>query len=127
MGDIETFKYVGQRIREFRTSYGGTGISQDALAKALKVASNTVSRWETATYRPTLEDLTRLAKFFGKRTTEFFPDSEQPAESDPRFENLRVKLKLLSDKDIETLNKYADFLHAQEIYERRTPGRKAKK
>ncbi len=55
---------VGQRIREFRTSYGGgVGISRDALAKAVGVSSNTVSRWETSTYKPTIEDLDRLARF----------------------------------------------------------------
>ena len=45
---MNLIEHIGQRIREFRTSYGGgTGISQDALAKALGVASNTVSRWES--------------------------------------------------------------------------------
>jgi len=64
----------GQRIREFRTGYGGgTGISQDALAKALGVASNTVSRWETGTYRPTIEILERLARFFGNQFSIFSP------------------------------------------------------
>ena len=67
-------EYVGRRIRDFRTSYGGgPGISQDALAKALGVSTNTVSRWETAVYRPTIEDLDKLARFFGKSILEFFP------------------------------------------------------
>jgi len=43
---------VGQRIKEFRTAYGERGISQEALATKMGVATNTISRWETATVRP---------------------------------------------------------------------------
>lgn len=127
MTDTDTSKYVGQRIREFRTTYGGTGISQDALAKALKIATNTVSRWETGVYRPTIDDVTRLANFFGRRSYEFFPESERPVESDPRFDNIKRKLNQLNDRDVEAANKYIDFLYVQQMYEKKSPGRKAKK
>ena len=49
-------EHVGQRIKQFRTAYGERGISQDALATKIGVATNTISRWETATVRPTIED-----------------------------------------------------------------------
>ena len=63
---MDLFDYVGDRIRDLRTTYGGEeGISQEALGKALGVAANTVSRWETAKNHPSLEDLERLAQFFG--------------------------------------------------------------
>jgi hypothetical protein len=34
-------------------------VSQEALAKALGTTSNTISRWETAVYKPSVEDLDR--------------------------------------------------------------------
>ncbi len=66
-------EHVGQRIKEFRTAYGERGISQEALASKMGVATNTISRWETATVKPTIEDLEKLARFFGKSIEEFFP------------------------------------------------------
>ena len=67
------YEYVGDRIRDLRTSYGGTGISQELLAKKLEIATNTVSRWETATYHPTLADLEKIALFFGRPLSDFLP------------------------------------------------------
>src|ERR1700733_1541973 len=100
---------VGQRIRDFRTSYGGgTGISQDALAKALGVASNTVSRWETGAYQPGLEDIDRLAKFFGKSIHEFFRQGEIGSERDEKIDALLRTAKQLSDEDVEELRRYAE-------------------
>ena len=68
------YEYVGQRIRELRSEHGGPpGISQEVLAQKLEVATNTISRWETATYHPTLADLERLARFFGVSILELLP------------------------------------------------------
>jgi transcriptional regulator with XRE-family HTH domain len=122
---IET---VGQRIREFRTTYGGgTGISQEALAKALDVASNTVSRWETGTYRPTIEDLERLARFFGKSILDFFPKDDVRTERDEKIDALLRTARQLNDDDVEELRRFAEFRRAQHVYSKRAPGRKAKK
>lgn len=121
-------EHVGQRIREFRTSYGGgTGISQDALSKALGVAPNTVSRWETGTYKPTIEDLDRLARFFGKSIMEFFPKEDVRTERDEKVDALLRAAKQLNDDDVEELRRFAEFRRAQHVYTKRTPGRKAKK
>ena len=121
-------EHVGQRIREFRTSYGGgTGISQDALAKALGVASNTVSRWETGTYKPTIEDLERLARFFGKSILEFFPSEDVRSERDEKIDALLRAAKQLNDDDVEELRRFAEFRRARHVYTKRAPGRKAKK
>ncbi|MBS1842592.1 MAG: helix-turn-helix transcriptional regulator [Acidobacteria bacterium] len=125
MGLIE---HIGQRIREFRTSYGGgTGISQQALAKALGVASNTVSRWETGTYQPTVNDLDRLARFFGKSIFEFWPDQNIRTERDERIQSLVRAAEQLPDEEVEELKRYAEYRKAQHIYTKRTVGRKAKK
>ena len=55
------YEHIGHKIRELRTSYPKGMLSQEALAEKLKVASNTVSRWETGTYKPTPKDLDGLA------------------------------------------------------------------
>jgi len=121
-------EHVGQRIREFRTGYGGgTGISQEVLAKALKVAPNTVSRWETGTYKPTIEDLDRLARFFGKSILEFFPSENVRTDRDEKIDAVLRAAKQLSDDDVEELRRFAEFRRAQHVYVKRAPGRKAKK
>jgi transcriptional regulator with XRE-family HTH domain len=121
-------EHIGQRIREFRTGYGGgSGISQDALAKELHVASNTVSRWETGTYKPTVEDLDRLARFFGKSIMEFFPKEDLQTDRDQKIDALLRAAKQLNDDDVEELRRFAEFRRAQHVYTKRTQGRKAKK
>jgi transcriptional regulator with XRE-family HTH domain len=125
---MNLMEYVGQRIRDFRTSYGGgTGISQDALAKALGFATNTVSRWETAVYRPTIEDLDKLARFFGKSILEFFPKADVRTKRDEKIDALLRTAKQLKDADVDELRRYAQFRHARDVYTRRSAGRKAKK
>src|SRR5437868_14185716 len=57
---------VGQRIKEFRTAHGARGTSQEALATIMGVANNTMSRWQTATVRQTIEDLLKVARAFVK-------------------------------------------------------------
>lgn len=119
---MDLFQHVAARIRDFRSAFAaGEGLSQDALAKELGVATNTISRWETGTYKPSLEDLDKLARFFGKSILDFF---------------LKVKvaalLRAASDlpaEDVEELRRYAEFRRARSIYgssSRPTPGRKPK-
>jgi len=55
MPDI--YEEVGKQIRELRTGLRGRGISQEELAQAVKTTANTISRWETATYKPSISDL----------------------------------------------------------------------
>ena len=55
------YEHIGHKIRELRTTYPKGTLSQEALAEKLKVASNTVSRWETGKYKPTPKDLDSLA------------------------------------------------------------------
>src|SRR5436309_1850754 len=110
---MSLFKHVGMKIREFRTEFGGKGISQEALAEKLRVATNTISRWETATYNPTLEDLERLARFFGKSILEFFPN-EKPPENEQLAALLR-NAKDLDPEDLEELRRYAEFRRARRV------------
>ena len=120
---LNLFAYVGQRIKELRKNYGkGEELSQEALASALKISTNTVSRWETATYRPSLEDLEKLARFFNVSILEFFPP-EDTQKQEPLTALLRAA-KQLKPEDVEELRRYAEFRRARSFYKGRQRPRK---
>jgi transcriptional regulator with XRE-family HTH domain len=108
------YEHIGHKIRELRTSYPKGMLSQEALAEKLKVASNTVSRWETGTYKPTPKDLDGLARFFAVSITTFFPDL---AADDPRVSALTSATGGLEDKDFEEIIRYAEFRKARRALE----------
>ncbi len=122
------FEYVGSRIRDLRTSFSeGEGLSQEALAKSIGTSGNTVSRWETGTYKPTLEDLDGLARFFGVSILEFFPTDE--ALRNDRVAALLRAAKQLDDNDLDELRRYAEFRKARSLYrggQKPGPGRRRK-
>ena len=120
------FEWIGNRIKDLRLAYGGgEGLSQEALAKALDVAANTISRWETAKYHPGLEDLEKLSRFFGVSILTFFPPEDSPKED--KIKALLRAATQLKIKDIEELRRYAEFRRARSLFGRRArPGRKRK-
>ena len=67
------YEQIGQKIRELRQSFPGGSLSQEGLATKLGKPANTVSRWETGTYKPTPEDLDNIARLFAVPITVFFP------------------------------------------------------
>ncbi len=99
---------VGQRIKEFRTAYGERGISQEALATKMGVATNTISRWETATVRPSIEDL----------------ESEVGTRQGQKMEALLRAAGNLDDKELDEVRKFAEYRRARMIYEAKSPGRR---
>lgn len=121
-------EYVAKQIRECRANYGGgRGISQEALSEKLGVAANTISRWETGTYQPDLDDLERLARFLGVSILEFFPKEE--VTTDDRVASLLRATKELDDEDIEEVQRYAEYRRARHFLEqgkKPKPGRKRK-
>lgn len=124
---MELSEYIAARIRELRQNYGGEGISQEALAKELRTTANTVSRWETGTYKPSIEDLEKLSRFFNVSILTFFPKEEEP-ENEPVNALLRAA-RQLKPADIEELRRYAEFRKARGLYskgERPRAGRKGK-
>jgi transcriptional regulator with XRE-family HTH domain len=125
---MDLFAYVGKQIRDLRLQYAnGSGISQDALAKEIGVTPNTISRWETATYRPSLADLEKLARFFGVSILKFFPSDGVTADS--KIDALLRAAKQLPDEDIDELRRYAEFRRAGSLYNggrKLRPGRKTK-
>jgi len=108
MADI--YGQIGKQIRELRATLNGQGISQEELAQAVNTTANTVSRWETATYKPSISDLERLARFFGMPITVFFPKAEPKA----RTNALLSATADLDDENLEEVTLYARFRRARQ-------------
>jgi len=125
---MELIQFVGQRLRELRTGFGaGQGLSQEALAEEIGTTANTISRWETGTYKPSLEDLDNLSRYFGVSILEFFPAEDE--EQNTEVAALLRAAKQLPKEDIEELRRYAEFRRARAVYGekgRPRPGRKRK-
>lgn len=123
---MELVKYVGNRLRDLRTGFAsGRGLSQEDLGAKVGTTANTISRWETGTYKPSLDDLDKLSRFFGVSLLEFFPKEE--LEKDVQVQALLRAAKELPKEDVEELRKYAEFRRARVIYGesgRPRPGRR---
>ena len=128
---MDLLDHVAARIKDLRVSYNsGEGLSQEALAAHLKVATNTISRWETGTYRPGLKDLERISRFFGVSMMSFFPEQMVDDDEDENLKALLRTARQLHPADLEELRKYAEFPRARGIYQGKTrpkPGRKGGK
>lgn len=117
---INLVEFVGARIRELRGK-----LSQEMLAAELGVATNTISRWETGIYRPGIEDLDRLARFFKVSILTFFPP--EPNTGEEQFVRLRRAASGLRAEDVEELERYAEFRKARyRLSQAKRPGRKPK-
>jgi transcriptional regulator with XRE-family HTH domain len=103
------YEYIGQKIRELRGS-----MSQEQLGEKIGVGGNTVSRWETGTYKPTPEDLDKLARLFKVSITIFFPDLK-PDEG--RIAALASATGGLADHDFEEVIRFAEFRKARRTLE----------
>lgn len=118
---MDLLDHLAATIRDLRVNYNsGEGLSQEKLAIHLKVAPNTISRWETGTYCPSVVDLERIARFFGVSMMVFMPPEMMNEEED---ENLRALLRTarqLHPADLEELQKYAEFRRARGIYQGKT-------
>jgi transcriptional regulator with XRE-family HTH domain len=117
---MDLFTYIGDRIRKLRTA---RDLSQEELGREVGVPTNTISRWETATYRPDVAELDRLARFFGVSILDFFPDRE--ASQDEKLVALLRAAKDLHADDLEELRRYAEFRRARHFYAR-APRRRRK-
>ena len=117
---MSLYETLGERIRKFRER---DGLSQEQLAKKIGEAANTISRWETATYKPSLDDLDRLSRAFKDVSiVDLFPEERLP--SDQSAGALLRSAKALDRDDLVELRRYADYLRARNAI---TPGRSGKK
>lgn len=115
--------YVARRIGELRTGYGKTGMSQEALANLIGVATNTISRWETGTYEPTLDDLEKLSRALHVSILEFFPKSGRETAKDQKVDALLRVANGLHASDLDELRSWAEYRRARQIYKSRKKGR----
>lgn len=105
MTDI--YKKIGEKIKELRGS-----LSQEELASQLKIPANTLSRWETGTYKPKAEELDKLSRFFKVSITEFIPGQQI---SNERVKALTSATGGLSEDDFEEVLRYAEFRKTRQI------------
>jgi transcriptional regulator with XRE-family HTH domain len=128
---MDLLDYIAARIRDLRVNYNsGEGLSQESLATQLKVTANTISRWETGTYRPSFKDVEKISRFFGVSIMSFLPPELIDAEEDENLKALLRTARQLHPADLEELQKYAEFRRARSIYQgknRPQPGRKGGK
>jgi transcriptional regulator with XRE-family HTH domain len=108
---MNTLEHLAITIKKLRTD---AKLTQDGLATKLGVATNTVSRWETGTYKPDIEDLEKIARYFKVSVLAFFP-SEDPSTR-PELQALLRAAGNLNDSDLEELQRYAEFRRAQHMY-----------
>ena len=118
---MDLLDHLAATIRDLRLNYNsGEGLSQEKLAIQLKVAPNTISRWETGTYCPSVVDLERIARFFGVSMMAFVPPEMIDEEEDENLKALLRTARQLHPSDLEELQKYAEFRRARGIYQGKT-------
>jgi transcriptional regulator with XRE-family HTH domain len=114
----ELYEHIAATIRRLRTEEGW---SQEKLAEKIGEPANTVSRWETATYKPSAEQLERLAKLFDESITVFFPDIRRQT-SVPQA--LLSATRGLKPAELDAVVEYAEFTRARRALKRASAARK---
>jgi len=95
---------VAQRLRRQREA---RRLSQQDLAARLGVASNTVSRWETGSSRPRLDELDRIARTLGIGVGELIPQNSNAENRDTA--RLLDLLRGLHDEDLAEVERFVEF------------------
>ena len=73
---------IGREIRRLRT---GRGLTQEALAAALNVSPQSVSKWECGSSMPDVQMLPEIAVYFGVTIDQLF--AMTPEQQMERIEN----------------------------------------
>lgn len=127
---MKLINHIADRIKELRNNYNsGEGLSQTKLAELMRVAPNTISRWETGNYKPSIEDLEKLSRILGVSILDFFPQEEEKNGEKQQINALFRAVKDLDNNDLEEVQKYAEFRKARSLYSRKkrpVSGRKRK-
>jgi transcriptional regulator with XRE-family HTH domain len=102
---MNTFQYIRYKLKELREL---RRITQKCVADYMGVCQNTVSRWETGSYKPSIDELEKLSKFYGVSILYFFP--EDPEYSSEKIKSIFQIIADLSDSDSAAIRKFAEFL-----------------
>lgn len=105
---MSLYESIAERIRHFREI---ANMSQEQVANKIGVAANTVSRWETSTYRPTLDDLEKLSRILKISILQLLPEEETP--SDRSINALLRSASALDKNDVRELQNYAEYLRVR--------------
>ena len=70
---------IGEKIRELRK---GANLTQEALAAALNISYQSVSKWEAGAASPDISHLVPLANIFGVTLDELFDRGKDTEERD---------------------------------------------
>lgn len=106
------FKLIGERIRKAREA---KGYKQDVLGELAGQSAVTISRWESATRRPSVDDLIVLADALEKPIT-YFTEATPPEED--AVVQLARTARQLDDQDVRELQEYADFRRLRHVRRR---------
>ncbi len=87
---------IGKKIKQLRLN---KGVTQEALANALGVTYQAVSRWENETTMPDISLLPQISVFFGVSIDELFEFTEESQYE--RIENMLNEKSILSDSEFE--------------------------
>jgi transcriptional regulator with XRE-family HTH domain len=110
---------IGDELaRRLKTEREGRRLSQQDLASKLGVAPNTVSRWETGTYTPRLDDLDRIAAALGMDVSQLMPQYSGPTRTS--LDRLIDAARLLDAREIEEVRRFAEFRRAQSLDQSKT-------
>lgn len=107
---MELNKYVGSKIKQFRTA---RGITQDTLAEKLETTRQTISRYENGDRKANQDVLFALSKILNVKVDDFFPSREE-ADSEPSNADL---IAAHIDDDV-TQEQMDDILHYIELVKR---------
>jgi transcriptional regulator with XRE-family HTH domain len=113
-------KALGIRLKEAREYLG---LSQEEVAKALKVPRSAVSHVETGQRRVDALELKQLAELYQRPVSELTGEVEFDAElrPPPAIAHLARAAQKLSDSDRAELLRFAEFLAKKPTRSRRNP------
>lgn len=111
---------LGQKLQKLRVN---KGITQKALAEALHVSFQTVSKWENDENEPDFNTIKKLAKIYGCSIDYLFSEEEEYKEKEsPQQVVIHSNLHVCErcNKDIPENDLYVDVRHRSHTSGRRT-------
>ncbi len=103
----DLYTHISTQIRKLRGEQ-----SQETMANRLGIATNTLSRWETGTYKPTAEDLDNIARTYKVPIDTFFLEPDGGV-TEQRTKALTSALGGLDEDDFNEVLQYAQFRKAR--------------